>query len=178
MICSITRLDFELIFITHTLCNNAYHLGIVQLIIKYKNAEFNKVQLATVQRCHVYLRFPWLCNISDRCAKRVSLTVLCYYAADTHVFFTAEPVLPSLRKVVLPPRHNSSLIYSLKCRCGLHYIRRTTQRLDVRIRHRVTTVIRNLKYTLSDILTNKYGSFIAELIIAKIVPLISFLSKS
>lgn len=76
--------------------------------------------------------------------------------------FSARPVLPFIQKDILPPHPNSSLIYSFKCSCGSHYIGRTTQRLNVRIKQHVPTKIYNLKSTPSDILTNAYGSSIAE----------------
>lgn len=132
MICSKAKLDDELKFITTTLCKNAYPLNIVESIIKNKIAEFNKVKPASVQRCPMYLHLPWLGNINDRYAKRVSLADRhCYFAVNTRVVFSAKPVLPSMRKDVLPPHHNSSLIYSFKCSCVSHYKERTTKRLDV-----------------------------------------------
>lgn len=111
----------------------------------------------------MYLHLPWLGSISDRFAKQVSTAVRhCYFATNTSVVFSARPVLLSMRKDVLPPHHNSSLIYSFKCSCSLHYIGRTTQRLDVRKKQHVPAKIRNRKYTPSDILTNTYNSSIAE----------------
>lgn len=89
--------------------------------------------------------------------------------ANTYVVFSATPVLPSMQKDVLPLHHNNSLIYSFKCSCVSHYIGRTTQRLDVRIKQNVPTKIRNLKYSSSDILTHTYESSIMDPLIRTII---------
>lgn len=107
-----TKLDDEIRFIIATLCNNAYPLDNVESIIKNKISVFNKIKLSSVQKCTVYLRLPWLGSISNKLAKPVSILVEhCYFAANTCMFFSAMPVVPSMHIDVLSPQHSSSLIY-------------------------------------------------------------------
>lgn len=65
MICSQAKLDDEIKFITMALCNNTYLLVIVQSVFDSKISDFNKIKPASLQICAVYLRLPWLDNISD-----------------------------------------------------------------------------------------------------------------
>lgn len=97
----------------------------------------------------MHVRLPWLGSVSDGFARLVSAAVRhCCFAADTCVVSSARPVLPSMREDVLPPHHNSSLMYIFKCSCGSHYIGRMTQRLDVGVEQRVPAKIRNHRSAL------------------------------
>ena len=70
----------------------------MQSIIKNKIIDFNKIKLASVQRCPVYLCVPCLGGVSDRFAKQISQAVQKYYfSANVHVF-SKKPILTSIRK--------------------------------------------------------------------------------
>ena len=159
MICSESKLDCEVSFITETLCNNGFSEDSVRSVIRDKIAHFHKTKVASVQKCPVYIRLPWLGDISDRFANQISACVRkCYFSSNLRVLFRTRTVLPSGRKDVLPaPQHSSALIYSFRCVCGLQYIRRTNQRLGARIKQHVPTKIRLGNY-FADHINNTYGS--------------------
>ena len=50
MICSKSKLDAEVKFISMTFCNNGFPLNIVQTVMKNKITDFNKIKQASVQR--------------------------------------------------------------------------------------------------------------------------------
>ena len=161
MICSEFELDCKVSFITETLCNNGFPEDIVRSVIRDKIAHFHKTKVASVQKSPVYLRLPWLGDISDRFADQISACVRkCYFSSNLRVVFRTRTVLPSGRKDVLPTQHNSALIYSFIYVCGLQYIRRTNQRLHARIKH-VPTKIQQENY-FADHINNIHGSAIAE----------------
>ena len=68
MIFSESKLDDEVEFITGTFCNNGFPEDIVRSVIRDKISDFSKIKLDSIQRWPVYLRFPWLGDISDRFA--------------------------------------------------------------------------------------------------------------
>ena len=58
-----------------TLCNNGLLEDIVRSVIRDKISDFSKIRPDSVQRCPVYFRLPWLCDISDRFANWISACV-------------------------------------------------------------------------------------------------------
>ena len=98
MICTESKLDCEIDFIAKTLCNNGFPEDIFRSVIKDKIAHFHKNK--------VYLRLPWLGEISDCFADQISVCIRrCYFASHLHVVYRTRTVLPSDRKDVLslPP---------------------------------------------------------------------------
>ena len=104
MICSDSKLDEEIKFISATLCNNGFPLDIVKSVIHHKIADFNKIKPAMVEKCPVYLRLPWLGDISDSFSRQISRSVQdCYYSSNLRVVFKTKPILVPNGKDVLPP---------------------------------------------------------------------------
>ena len=163
MICSESKLDDEVEFITVTLCKNGFPEDIVRSVIRDKISDFNKIKPDSVQRCPVYLRLSWLGDISDRFANQIAACVRqCFFSSNLRVVFPTRTVLTSGRKDVLPPsQHISALIYSFRCVCSFQYIGVTNQRLDSRIKQYVPTKIRQGN-NFADWINNIYGSSIAE----------------
>ena len=109
MICSKSKMDDEVDFITGTLCNNGFPEDIVRSVIRDKISDFSKIKPDSVQ---VYLRLSWLGDISDRFANQISACVRKYYlSSHLRVVFHTWTVLTSGQKDVLPTQHNSSLIF-------------------------------------------------------------------
>ena len=96
MICSESKVDGEIDFITKTFCNNGFPEDIVRSVIGDKIAYFHKTKVSSAQRCPVYLRLPWLGEISDRLADQISASIRrCYFASNLHVvYYTRKDVLP------------------------------------------------------------------------------------
>lgn len=96
MICSITKLDAEINFITTIHCNNVYPLDSLQSEIQNKISDFNKAKPASVERYPVYLHLPSLRSISDKYAKRFSLAVskFSFSAKCGKTFFRRTLIVP------------------------------------------------------------------------------------
>lgn len=93
MICSDSTLKDEISCLTGIFVNNGYPLD-VQSVIRDKTAMFNKIKPATVGKCPVYLRLPWLGGISESFAKQISCSSCeCYFAANVRVVFQTRSVL-------------------------------------------------------------------------------------
>ena len=75
MLCSESKLDGEIDFITEILCNNGFPVDIVRSVIEDKIAHFHKTKVVSAHRCPVYLRLPWLGEISDRFADRIFASI-------------------------------------------------------------------------------------------------------
>ena len=151
MICSESKLDDEVKFITQTLCNNGFPEAIVWSVIRDKISDFSKIKPDSVLRCPVYLRLPWL---SDKFTNQISACIRkCYFSSNLCGLPHTDCFDIWLKR--------SSLIYSFICVCRLQYIRRTNQCLDSRIKQHVPTKIQQGKY-FADRRNNTYGSSIAE----------------
>ena len=99
------------------------------------------VKLNLIQRCPVYLRLPWLGDISDWFFNQISVCVRkCYFPSNLCVVFRTRIVLASSRKDVLPPKKLFFVLFFYMC-----LRMRTNQRLNSRIKQRVPTKIRPTK---------------------------------
>ena len=160
MICSASKLDYEVEFITGTLCSKDFPEDIVRSVIRGKISDFSKIKLDSVQRCTVYLRLLWIGDINDRFANHIFACVRkCYFSSNQRVVFRTWTVLKSGRKDAPHHQYSGSMIYSFICVCGLQCIGRTNKRLDSKIKH-VLTIIRQGNF--ADLISNTYGSSISE----------------
>ena len=91
-----------------------------------------------LEKCPVYLRVPWIGKASIGLDKNVKTAVeSCYSSVTTRVVFTSKRMLPVACKDVLPTTLKSSVVYEYSCHCDSRYIRRTSQRLQDRIKQNV-----------------------------------------
>ena len=119
MISSETKLDDEVKSIPGTLCNNSFPEEIVQSVIRDKISDFCKIKPDSVQRCPVYLRLPWLGDISGKFANQISACVRkCYFSSNLHVVFHTRIVLTSGRKEVLHPTPNIVVLLHVFADCN------------------------------------------------------------
>ena len=93
MICSEWKLNGEVRFIIETLCNNGFPEDIVRSIIRDKIAHFPKTKVDSAQKCSVYLRLPWLGDISYHFANQISSCEWkCYFSSNLRVVFRTHTV--------------------------------------------------------------------------------------
>ena len=85
-----------------------------------------------------------------------------YFLMNIRVLFLSKSILTSTQKNILPPHQYTSTAYLINCCCGLQYISKTVQTLDVRIKLYVPAKIWNFNYLSNDVLNNTYGSSITE----------------
>ena len=149
---------------TSTLSNNGFSLNLVQSVIRIKISNFNKIKTVSTLKCPVHLCLPRRVNISNKFTKQISSVVQrCYFSTNIQVVFFTKPILTSIKRMFSLP----IIMALLNCDCGLHYIERTNQRLDVRIKQHVPKKIQNFTYFPTDTLNNTYVSSITDHLINK-----------
>ena len=73
--------------------------------------------------------------IGERLPKSITTAVgRCYFSAAVWVIFQSRTAFVSMREDVLPPHYINSVIYKYTCSCGIDYVGRTSNHLDLRIR--------------------------------------------
>ena len=143
-ICSNSKLDAELHKIRSILINNGYPEYIINSTITRKIKELNSVPIQKADKCPVYLHIPWIGAVSLRFEKQINTAIKqCFFAVEPRVIFTTRPLLPAIKKDVLPTHHHSNLIYEFVCHCDSRYVGRTSQRLQDRIKQHVPKFILN-----------------------------------
>ena len=94
--------------------------------------------------CPVYLKLPWIGNISTKFEKQCKTAVSsCFGVVKLHVVFSTRKILPTVHKDVVPIKQQSMIVYQYVCRCDCRCIGRTSQRLHDRIKQLIPKAIRN-----------------------------------
>ena len=104
MICSRSKQDCEVSFITEILCNNGFPEDIIRSVIRIKLLTFTRQKLLLARNVLLISGyFGWV--ISDRFANQISACVRkCYFSSNLRVVFRTRTVLSSGQKdVLLPP---------------------------------------------------------------------------
>ena len=97
-----------------------------------------------MEKCPVYLKLPWIGNISTNCENQCKTAVSsCFGAVKLRVAFSTRKMLPTICKDVVPTKQQSMVIYKYMCRCDCQYVSRTSQRLQDRIKQHIPKAIRN-----------------------------------
>ena len=93
----------------------------------------------------VYLKLPWIGNISTKFEKQCTTAVSsCFGAVKLRVVFSTRKMLPTVCKDVVPIKQQNMVVYQYVCRCDCQYIGRTSQRLQDRMKQHIPKAIRNL----------------------------------
>lgn len=140
-ICSTGRLDQELVNIKNIFLDNGYPGHVIDNAITSQLSE--KTPSTNPQKCPVYLRLPYIGNISTNFERTIKKTIGdTYFACQTRIIFTTRPMIQPCLKDKLPTQTKSNVIYEFKCLCGDRYVGKTTQRLSDRISQHVPSHIR------------------------------------
>ena len=95
------------------------------------------------EKCPVYLRVPWIGELSTTIEKDIKTAVeSCYGSISIRLVFTSKQMLPVARKNVLPTIQKSFVIYENKCHCDNRYVGRTSQRLQDRIKATCSAMVK------------------------------------
>ena len=141
---SLSKLPQEIDFIRLILCSNGYPENLTNSRIKRKIEEFKSLPKEEPEKCPVYLKLPWIGNISTKFEKQCKTAVSsCFGAVKLRVKFSTRKMLPTVRKDVVPTKQKSMVVYQYVCRCDCRYVGRTSQRLQDRIKHHIPKAIRN-----------------------------------
>ena len=143
-ICSPSKLPQEIDFIRSILCSNGYPENVINSRIKRKIEEFKLPPKEAPEKCPVYLKLPWIGNISTKFEKQCKTVVsLCFGAVKLRVVFFTRKMLPTVRKDVVPTKQQCMVLYQYVCRCDCRYVGRTSQRPQDRIKQHIPKAIRN-----------------------------------
>ena len=145
MICSKTKLGSELDKIKQLLIENGYPADVLLSCINQKLANFGP------EKCPVYLKLPWICNVSLKFENQINKAITsCFYAVNPRVVYSTRVMLPSAKKDSVPTTQKSCVIYEFSCRCEARYVGRTTQRLADRIKQHAPMSIRKKSNTVRE----------------------------
>ena len=143
MICSKTKLTSELDTIKRILIENGYPDDIISKCFKQKIASFISDKHFGPEKCPVYLKLPWIGDVSLKFENQIKKAInFCYSAVNPRVVYSAKNMFPSTQKDCVPAHKKSLVVYEFCCRCEARYVGRTTQRLEDRIKQHVPTSIR------------------------------------
>ena len=160
MICSDCKLQAELRKIFSILFMNGYPDHVIEKAIARKLKIFTSFPSHTVKKCPVYLHLPWLETPSVGLENKIKASVKkCFFAVEQRVIFTSRPLLPAIKKNMLPTLLSSNVVYNFLCHCDSRYVGRTYQRLQNRIRQYVPKFIRTGQIPNSRNISTRSGKF-------------------
>ena len=139
MICIKRRLNGEIERIKKILLDNGYPKNVINTQIATKIAQFSTLKRFGPEKCPVYLRVPWIGKPSTNLEKEIKppwKSAMVPSAPAWSLLQNACYLWPA-RMFYLPFR-KSCVIYEHKCHCDGRYVRRTSQRLQDRIKQHVT----------------------------------------
>ena len=122
---------------------NSYPESIIDKGISNKLARFQSLPKFGPNKCPVYLKLPWIGNISLKFENKINSSVKhCFRAVELRVFYSTRKILPSIHKDAVPFIQQSMVVYEYVCRCDCRYMGRTSLRLEERIKQHVSNFIR------------------------------------
>ena len=99
--------------------------------------------LQNLAKCPVYLKLPWIGNISLKFENKIKSFVKYYFrAVEPRVSFSIRKILPSIHKDTVPSIQLSMVVYEYVCRCDCRYVGRTSLLLEERFNQHVPNFIR------------------------------------
>ena len=115
-----------------------------------------------------YLHLPWLGIPSVGLENKIKASVKkCFFAVEQRVIFTSCPLLPAIKKDVLPALLLNNVVYNFSCHCDNRYVGRTSQRLQDRIRQHVPKFIGTGQILNSRNISTRSGKFLVPVIFSK-----------
>jgi len=108
MTCSKTKLGPELDKIKQLLIENGYLADVLASCINQKLANFAAEKPFGPEKCPVYLKLPWIGNVSSKCENQISKSITtCHYAMKPRVICNTRVMLPSTKTDCAPTTQKS-----------------------------------------------------------------------
>ena len=96
MICSEPKLNLELAEIKSTLINNGYPEDLISACFRNKIAGFSADKKIGPQKCPVYLKLPYIGNVSLRFERQIKTAITkCYATVSPRLVFSSRKIIPS-----------------------------------------------------------------------------------
>ena len=103
MICSKNKLGSELDTIKRILIENGYPENVTSACIREKVATFVSNKRFGSEKCPVYLRIPWIGDISLNYENQIKKAInFCFYTVNPRVVYNTRVILPSIQKDCVP----------------------------------------------------------------------------
>ena len=116
MICSKARLGSELDKIKQLLIENGYPADVLLSCINQKLANFAAEKSFGPEKCPVYLKLPWIGNVSSKFENQINkASTSCFSAVKPHVVYSTRVMLPSAIKDSIPTPQKSCVVYEFLC---------------------------------------------------------------
>ena len=113
--------------------------------------DINSLFIICAEKCPVYLKLPWIGNVSSKFENQISKAITsCYYAVKPRVVYNTRVMLPPAKKDCVPTTQKSCVVYEFSYRYEARYVGRTTQRLANRIKQHVLTSTRKKSNTVRE----------------------------
>ena len=75
------------------------------------------------EKCPVYLKLPWIGNVSSKFENQINKAITsCFYAVKPNVVYSTRAMLPSAKKDSIPTTQKSCAVYEFSYRCEARYV--------------------------------------------------------
>ena len=158
-ICSPERLSTELKRLKSIFLSNGYPAYLVSKIITSELAKMKTTNDQPEQKKDnfVYMRLPFIGKPSYRFERQIEAAVYnCYESVRTRIIFQSRPMLPKMRKDVLPTLSSQNVVYQFTCYCKNNYVGQTSVTLRKRISEHVPKCLLDYQKFLNDNNGNKF----------------------
>ena len=115
----------------------------IRTIARMDTVRFQFLPKFGPNKCPVYLKLPWIGNISLKFENKIKSSVKhCFKAVELRVLFSTRKIFPSIHKDAVSSIQQSMVVYEYVCRCDCRYVGRTSLRLEEIINQHVPNFIR------------------------------------
>ena len=105
-------ITLEINFIRSIICFDGYPENVIKSRIKRKIEEFKLPPKEELEKCPVFLKLPWIGNISTKFENQCKTAVRsCFGVVKLGVVFSTKKMLPMVRKDVVPTKQQSMVVY-------------------------------------------------------------------
>ena len=110
-ICSKTKLGSEFDKIKQLLIENGYPADVLLSCINQKLANFAAEKTFDPEKCPVYLKLPWISNVSSKFENQINKAITsCFYAVKSRVAYSTRVMLPSAKKDSVPTTQKGCVV--------------------------------------------------------------------
>ena len=122
--------------------DNGYPESIIDRAISNKLARLQSLPKFGPNKCPVYLKLPWIGNISLKFENKIKSSVKHRFrAVESRVLISTRKIFLSIHKDDVPSIQQSMVVYKYISHCDCRYVGRTSLRLEERINQHVLNFI-------------------------------------
>ena len=112
MICSKTKLGSEFDETKQMLIDNGYPADVLLYCINQNLANSASEKAFGPEKCTVYLKLPWIGNVSSKFENQISKAITSYfYAVKPRVVYSTRVMPPSAKKDCIPTTQKRCVVY-------------------------------------------------------------------